>query len=141
MEVNACDGRCCAVFPFHRTPTDMRESWSDFSDDISVDGRNGLDCLMIADMLIPLATDEAKDRCEQFGIDPKYVDLYEAEGMQGYTCKNWNEETRECGVYESRPDMCATYPYARECFHCGSDGGCANQSGWRRKAEGDVLET
>lgn len=30
---------------------------------------------------------------------------------EGYfTCKHWDTETKLCGIYETRPEMCQTYP-------------------------------
>ena len=32
-----------------------------------------------------------------------------------YTCKNFNTESRNCMIYDSRPWMCSAYPYGGEC--------------------------
>lgn len=140
MKVDSCGGQCCAVFPYPSSPDEMRRRWTDDTQgDVSLgDHYNGLDELMLADMLIPLTHDEARERAATFGINPEFVD----EAINGgydklYTCKNWNEETRECGVYESRPDMCATYPYGSPCYHCSESGGCKPQTGWRKRKAQD----
>ena len=113
----------------------MRRRWTDDTPgDVEVGVHyNREDELMIADMLIPLTHDEAVERCETFGINPDFVRQMDEGGYTYYTCKNWNEETRQCGVYDARPDMCATYPYGSPCFHCASDGGCKTQGGWRKR--------
>lgn len=145
MNVKSCEGQCCAVFPWPTAPDKMRENWENWPAadwDVLRDG-NGVDTLMIADMLIPLSHDEARERAALFGINPEFIDKAIAAGSDElYTCRNWNEETRECGVYEARPDMCASYPYEGTCFHCREVGGCSLQDHkWRRKqAEGAGLE-
>jgi Fe-S-cluster containining protein len=135
-EVSACAGQCCAVFPWTTPPDKMRELWENTPRaDWEVDGLNGLDCLMIADMLIPLTPEEADERCERFGINPDFPRLCHEDGInQLYTCKNWDEETRLCTKYAARPDMCAAYPYEAACFHCKVEGGCKNGPGWRKNA-------
>jgi len=36
-------------------------------------------------------------------------------GRPGYTCRHFDTETRKCGIYADRPDMCRGYPwYDRE---------------------------
>lgn len=135
--VPECEGQCCAVFPWPTPPAEMRRQWEDAPyadwDRIHAAG-NGADQLMIADMLVPLTDEEADERCERFGIDPNFPALCAANGQkQLYTCKNWDEETKLCTVYEARPDMCATYPYAKTCFHCKVEGGCTNGPGWRKE--------
>lgn len=112
--VSSCDGRCCAVFPFPRTPREIAEK-------IEENGHyNGPDGWLIADMLIPLSSDEAKERCRRFRIDPSFVNLCEEQDLKLYTCRHWDENTHECGIYETRPGMCAHYPYGKACWHCGS---------------------
>lgn len=135
-EVKECAGQCCAVFPWPTPPNTMRERWENFPRaDHDVGSHNGLDDLMIADMLVPLSEEEARERCVTFGINPEYVDKCADMGLeQLYTCKNWDEETKLCTKYDARPDMCATYPYETVCFHCNIKGGCKNGPGWRRTA-------
>lgn len=139
MEVEGCGGQCCAVFPWGTRPARMREVWEEAPGADWEVGQwaNGIDQLMIADMLIPLTREQAEERAARFGIRDDFVGRALADGRDLYTCKNWNEETRACGVYDARPDMCATYPYAAPCFHCTADGGCKEQTGWRRRLEQD----
>lgn len=68
----------------------------------------------IADMLVPLTHDEAEARAKRFSVAPPDKDT------QFYSCRHWNEDTRLCMAYESRPGMCRKYPYDRACnFGCG----------------------
>lgn len=109
-----CDGRCCAVFYFPRTPREIDEL-------VEVEGRyNGADGRMLSDMLVPLTLDEARERAAKFHIeDPRTWD----EDTSLYTCRHWDEETRLCTVYDHRPGMCSGYPYGKACTHCGSTEG------------------
>lgn len=131
MEVSSCDGRCCAVFHWPSKPSEMRarveaNTPGDLEVGATTGITNGPDDLMIADMLVPLTIHEAADRADRFGINKK---LLPAENL--YTCRHWNEETRECGVYDARPVMCASYPYGKKCAHCDCEGGC-EQKDWKR---------
>lgn len=113
-----CDGRCCAVFFFPSTPREIKQRIEDNGD------YNGLDGMMIANMLIRLTPAEARERAERFGISaPESTEMQKwTEDTPLYTCKNWDEDTRLCKVYEVRPKMCADYPYGKPCGHgCGFD--------------------
>ncbi len=102
------------MFYFPTSPPEIHEKLAD--------GINYIDGEYIANMLIPLTLDQARERAERFGIT---VPSYEFLGNRWkkdtplYTCKHWNEETRLCSAYDSRPTMCAKYPYEGICEHCG----------------------
>jgi Fe-S-cluster containining protein len=64
-------------------------------------------------MLIPLSRRQALARSRRLGYPdpPKWGKDYDL-----FTCKNWDEQTRLCGIYETRPNMCRDYPYeGRSC--------------------------
>lgn len=126
-QVEGCNGGCCAVFYFPSNPREIKDKIDEYGE------YNGNDGMMLANMLIPLTLEEAGERVERFGIDPKSVTAPEGVHDHYFTCKYWDEDTRQCTVYEARPDMCATYPYEREggCSICGVEGGCKNGSEWR----------
>lgn len=58
----------------------------------------------IAQMLVPLG----KQR------PGKTFDVIHRKKMHFYTCKNLLDDGR-CGVYATRPRMCADYPYGKRC--------------------------
>jgi Fe-S-cluster containining protein len=62
---------------------------------------------VIAAMVIPLSLAEANERLERFGTDRMYED--DCEGHV-YACRNFDEATRLCKIYEHRPEMCRAYP-------------------------------
>ena len=71
----------------------------------------------IADMVVPLSVAEANERLERFGADREYE--RDAEGFV-YMCRNFDEATGLCTIYDQRPQMCRDYPYARGCeYECG----------------------
>lgn len=36
-------------------------------------------------------------------------------GDNHFTCRNWDPETKLCGIYEKRPDMCRNFPDEEGC--------------------------
>jgi len=108
----ACPGWCCAAFYWPRTLADMKKH-----PDAGYDGPQ------IRDMLVPLTPKEARERHERFSGKKVAAFSWKHRGHH-FTCKNWDEETRLCKVYETRPQMCRDYPYGQECQHgCGACGG------------------
>lgn len=111
---SACPGYCCAAFFWPRTLAWMRKH--------SHTMRDGE---QIRDMLIPLTPKQAKERYERFAGRKvrRGVFAWKHRGHH-FTCKNWDEESRLCKVYETRPQMCKGYPYGKLCEHgCGFEGG------------------
>jgi Fe-S-cluster containining protein len=69
-------------------------------------------------MVIPLTHEEARERRGRFGIEG------EPDPDRDYfACRHWDEETRLCGNYENRPEMCRAFPYGKPCEH-GCDCDC-----------------
>ena len=106
MVDRTCPGHCCVAFYLaapHDSLAEIRDGMRDGD--------------QIADMVIPLSLDEANERLARFGSDRQYGP--ESEGYV-YTCRNFDDETRLCTIYDKRPEMCRDYPYANECeFQCG----------------------
>jgi Fe-S-cluster containining protein len=102
--VPTCDGRCCAVFPL---PAAIPGS-------IHID--TFADGYQIGEMVRPLTLDEATQRYRalDFGDLPQHFARYFL-----FTCRNWDETTHLCTVYDTRPAMCSDYPYDLACDHCG----------------------
>lgn len=112
MTERTCPGHCCAAFHLPRTISEMRKNPNRI-----FDGEQ------IADMIIPLTPKEARERYERFAGKPTNAFPWKWRGHH-FTCKNWDEETRLCRIYEDRPMMCRDYPYGQECQHgCGYCGG------------------
>ena len=98
----SCDGRCCAVFT-----TSSRLA------DLIADPSAHQDGDYLLDMLIPLTLEQACERETMFGIP------LSSPFSERFTCRHWDEGTRLCTAYESRPAMCRDYPVG-ECAHgCG----------------------
>lgn len=124
---SACPGLCCAAFYWPRTLAWMRKN-----PNAMFDGPQ------IADMLIPLTPKEARERYERFAGAEAVVPSGFKWKYRGhhFTCKNWDEETRLCRIYEDRPTMCRDYPYGQECQHgCGLVGGCSTAQRMKLREE------
>lgn len=113
-----CNGSCCAVFFFPSSPAKIDEN-------IERDGAyNGNDGRMVSNMLIPLTHDEALARASHFEVGEAHRKQIERHPDSNfYTCRHWDEETRLCGVYDHRPDLCSKYPYGNACVGCGGVSG------------------
>lgn len=94
----SCNGDCCVAFPLGAGPDILRSG-------------KVLDGDMVAFMTRPLTDEEARERRARFGLAAPTV------GTVYHRCVYWDEQTRLCGAYEHRPDMCRRYPYGRECDH------------------------
>lgn len=99
---NGCTGQCCAVFyvPWHK-------------DELAATTPIDPDDVTLKQMLIPLTRREVRARRAKFGISPTTL----GEDTEGhwYKCRHWDEDTRLCTIYDSRPTMCRDFPYARKC--------------------------
>lgn len=92
-----CTGACCAAFYMKYTIRDFKRK----ADSIE-------DGAYIADMVIPLTVEQARERAEKFGGTLRV--LVRDKGHH-YTCRHWDEKTRLCTAYEERPRMCREFPY------------------------------
>ena len=100
---STCGGECCAVF---WVPKDR--DWTKVTDGA-----------YIQDMLIPLTRRQSLRRWRKFVSKERPLPEW-GDDQTAATCKHWDEESRLCGAYEDRPDMCRDYPYGNACSHgCG----------------------
>lgn len=100
----ACDGACCALFPLsapYQRLLDEPETIQDGD--------------YLADMLVPLTHRQAVARGKRFDSS-----FHVTADREWFSCRHWDEKTRLCKAYESRPSMCRRYPYGRPC-----DQGCS----------------
>jgi Fe-S-cluster containining protein len=114
-----CTGACCVAFPLGGNLA----AWPG----LSARGRlwvdegvnQGLDILA---MVIPLTHEETLHRGRRFGLHG-FGPLDEPDPAREYfRCIHWDEQTRLCGNYEHRPEMCRAYPYGEPCEHgCDAD--------------------
>jgi Fe-S-cluster containining protein len=99
---SGCHGGCCAVFWLPREIPP-----------------GALEGDVIRDMRIELTPEQVRERWARFiGTDLPYdPEDYVGTDMAQYTCRNWDEDTRLCTIYEQRPIMCRGYPYGQLCSH------------------------
>lgn len=60
---------------------------------------------LIAFMCRPLTREQVLERRDRFGLTGEPVT-----DRQHYMCIYWDEDTRRCGIYEQRPQLCRGYP-------------------------------
>ena len=121
IPIGQCPGSCCADFTIGgSTHEDVAKSKQDRQTHMrfSLDDKDGL---YVIDMLIPVSKEEHNERIDRFF--PLHVHerlKIPEDGNESnthFTCAHWDETTRRCMAYASRPEMCSEYPYARECSH------------------------
>lgn len=104
--MSRCTGHCCRCF-YIGVPID----------DLIRPDRNFRDGRQIHDMLIPLGVMTFLEVREKFGASyPPMADA-DAKG-EWYTCKNL-QPNGDCGIYETRPGMCHSYPDRGVCEWAG----------------------
>lgn len=111
VEQHRCSGDCCQLFNVHgKTINELREMLSK--------GNFAESEFQIPDMLIPLGYDEYVQKSKEMRHDNRQILSREEYNDNWFRCKNFDVENNLCLVYETRPDMCRTYPY------CNGDKGC-----------------
>lgn len=131
-----CTGHCCETF-FLRFSSDKIEKikkvelngfdhieeiydheTNEYSYKGSKSGFIATELLQVANMVIPKdMTLEEIDALYTFNEIVSNQDLLNTvKKLEGrfYTCKNFNKETKDCNIYESRPKMCSSFP--NECL-------------------------
>lgn len=109
MSEVTCPGTCCAAFRLPYTLTELRRGVNPDTGDALYEAEQ------IASMVIRLSPKEARERSVAFGGDGSGFPW--SDRNRHFTCRHWDEETRLCGIYPDRPDMCRRYPYGRPCQH------------------------
>lgn len=123
-----CMGHCCHGFtlPFsyeHLQSVTKKSSleWINHAKTHKVDPnelRLAQDNLMIAEMVIPLGK-ITKKIFKETRVDRRPIELIAKSFKKSrpflYTCKNLDEKTGNCKIYESRPKMCRTFPDGQYC--------------------------
>jgi len=97
-----CRGHCCLCFALSIPYDELKKSISGESKTIYKDGEQ------ILDMLIPLGAMNGKEITERFGISSAEIDSV-TEPKERFTCRHL-QENGDCGIYETRPWMCRSYP-------------------------------
>lgn len=91
--VKACEGQCCATIWLGAGAVNV----------LSGDERSS-ELNILREMLVPRVEQENPE----VGIE--------------FDCSNWNAKDGRCLAYDSRPVMCAAYPYGDSCNFCGLKG-------------------
>jgi Fe-S-cluster containining protein len=102
-EVSRCTGECCKAFPIGGGLS-LEELQKIHAEKNIIDGD------VLLDMLIPLGVHIVPP-----GRHPKSLPIaVETQRAQHFfTCRHF--DGKNCGIYETRPDMCKRYPYNDPC--------------------------
>ena len=96
-----CRGECCKCFPMSVTLQDLKDS-------LLPDPKTTYsDAAYVVDMLIPLGKLTDSEVRERFGLTRLIKDRDEP--YERFTCRHLRENG-DCGAYETRPQMCRSYP-------------------------------
>jgi Fe-S-cluster containining protein len=101
MTPRTCPGYCCEAFYLPFTPDEMTPPRMSHI----IEGQ------YIRQMVLPLTADAAAMRRGYDCLEPP------EEVGHTYSCRYFDERTRLCVQYESRPAMCRDYPYGKPCDH------------------------
>jgi len=116
----SCDGTCCAVFTVNGSMDRLRQGPT-----VGYLASGLQDGDLLGFMLRELTHDEAVERQERFGAYPGR----ELGDRQFYKCIYWDEDTRLCGAYGNRPQMCSEYPYPWQPGNTDAVGQCVGIGG------------
>ena len=105
-----CTGQCCAVFTLSANVLDLCRAGELGPDK---------DAPTLLQMLVPLTSEIALLRLQRLGFTPA-GDGVPGAGRAIFSCRNWDEVTRLCTIYDRRPWLCWHYPDPEHvCMHCG----------------------
>ena len=100
-----CSGHCCRQFTLPFSPDELLDQMTDPK-------KNFLDGVQIAEMVVYLGfttpPPEMGPTEEQLKVE-----------RHRYTCRNFDDATGSCTVYETRPHMCRDYPHGNPCRYVG----------------------
>lgn len=115
-ETRRCTGHCCERFTLPFSPEEMRERYDEalaYAHGEPPSRPMLIDIEVLYPMLIHLG---------EHGWSPQTGEPFDPEGIttfHHYTCRNFDTETRNCRIYERRPEMCSLYPYGQACRYEG----------------------
>lgn len=126
-----CMGHCCADFTLPYSPEELRSRYLAWRRGGDTELRMGSttsaardpipeDIHLIYPMLLHLgqfhSPNDAYVNPPNPSVEATYSDHHPP---HHYTCKHFDSETGNCGIYEIRPAMCRNYPYASTCNYAG----------------------
>lgn len=94
-----CTGHCCEMFFLPYSPEELAQRAPRI-----IDGH------VIADMVMLVGTTAALEPVRDLLFHPLDWSSVQPPGYL-YTCKHFDRETRNCMIYERRPQMCRDHPH------------------------------
>jgi len=120
-EIQRCTGSCCVAFMLPEGPEFYKKDYEVYLEwvkDKAKSRPSTTEIEIISPMLIyhglgwwyyttdTFLSEKEEPTWKEDGCDPP---------THHYTCKHFDVETRDCTIYESRPNMCRLYPYDGVC--------------------------
>lgn len=104
-DVDRCTGHCCQNFSLSWSPEELRDAYRRWQDDLNDLAPIPIDIHLIYPMVFYLGDDAP-------GVE--HINEPVFSGYR-YRCKHWDPATRDCTIYEIRPQMCRDYPGEAGC--------------------------
>lgn len=97
IETERCSGNCCERFNLPYSPEEFERKLKEH--------RSGRIHLQDIEVIQPLLV--------YLGMSDIYCTGEQMRGGEThfYTCKHYDKETHNCGIYDKRPRMCSEFPY------------------------------
>lgn len=105
--MDRCTGHCCKAFTIPYSPDELRQAYVDWLEQAQDTGRKQPQDIWL---IYPMA------RYLGFMHSPiPSISGANYPEAHFYSCKNFDETTGDCTIYEHRPKMCSEYPYGAGC--------------------------
>lgn len=110
---NRCTGACCLDIGLRVSPEEMKESyeaWLKKPNLVMANGNKNSTIWHEIWLIYPMLKFLRKDK-----IHPEFPWQKQLETIYHYECKHFDKKKKICTIYDSRPDMCSSYPNKEYC--------------------------
>lgn len=124
-----CTGQCCTAFTLPYSPDEMKAKYEAWirkpadqlrmsQDETLLQGRESVpeDVHLVYPMLVHLGEHVTSP---VRGISMLNKWKHSDRPTHWYTCKHFDKGTKNCTIYDHRPQMCREYPYGNKCEYKG----------------------
>lgn len=106
IENHRCSGDCCQLFCI------MGKTVEELKELINA-GNYSANDQQIPNMIVPLSYEEYVIKANELRKDGLEIIKKDDYNNNWFRCKNYDAVEKICRIYDTRPDMCRTYPYCR----------------------------